>query len=283
MPQTTSFDLEAYLQEKSASIDRALQVLLPKENESPRKLHEAMRYMVMSGGKRLRPVLTLAVSEICGGSLEQAKIAACAIEFIHTYSLIHDDLPSLDNDSVRRGRATCHVRYGEAMAILAGDALLTLAFEILGKLQNPKHFRLVGEIAKAAGTSGMIGGQVLDIEYQKLNVEARRAVPLQNLNEINLKKTGELIKASCLAGAILSGVSAEEESRILRFGQYLGFAFQIVDDIMDNDGYLHHMSEKEARHKAQELISQAKREISGFSGSKTALESLADYVVERKK
>jgi len=277
MPITEKFNLETYLQDKSASIDRALHLLLPKETETPQKLHEAMRYMVFSGGKRIRPVLTLAITEMCGGSLEQAKIAACAIELIHTYSLIHDDLPSLDNDSMRRGRATCHIRYGEATAILTGDALLTLAFEILGKLKSPKHLRLIGEIAKAAGTIGMIGGQVLDIEAKD------KKITLEALNEINLKKTGELIKVSCLAGAVLSDARQEEEERILRFGQYLGFAFQIVDDIMDSDGYLHHMSGKEARQKAQELISQAKREISGFSGSKTALESLADYVIERKK
>lgn len=272
-----TFNLENYLQEKSASIDSMLHRLLPSEKETPAKLHEAMRYMVFSGGKRIRPVLTLAVTEMCGGPVEQAKIAACAIELIHTYSLIHDDLPSLDNDSLRRGRATCHVRYGEAMAILAGDALLTHAFEILGKLKNPKHFRLVGDISKAAGTPGMIGGQVLDIDAKD------KKIMLEELNEINRKKTGALLQASCLAGAVISDVSREEELRIFKFGEYLGFAFQIVDDIMDGDGYLNHMSEPEARQKAQELIRQAKRELSGFSGSKSALESLADYVVERKK
>lgn len=277
MPITDKFNLEVYLQEKSAAIDRALNLFLPKETESPQRLHEAMRYMVFGGGKRIRPVLTLAICEMCGGPLEQAKIAACAVELIHTYSLIHDDLPSLDNDSLRRGRATCHVRYGEAMAILTGDALLTLAFEILGKLENPNHFRLIREIAMAAGTAGMIGGQVMDIESKD------KQVTLEALNEINRKKTGELIKASCLAGAIVSDVNTEEESRILKFGKYLGFTFQIVDDIMDADGYLHLMSESEARQKAGELISKAKREISGFSGSKIALESLADYVLERKK
>ncbi len=274
---TTSFDLDSYLQQKSDAIDRALHLLLPKESESPEKLHEAMRYMVFSGGKRIRPVLTLSVAEMCGGPVEQAKIAASAIELIHTYSLIHDDLPSLDNDSLRRGRATCHVRYGEAMAILTGDALLTLAFEILGRLKNPKHFRLVADIAKAAGTIGMIGGQVLDIEAKN------RKITLEQLNDINRKKTGALIQVSCLAGAVVSDVSHEEELRILRFGEYLGFAFQIVDDIMDADGYLHHMNERQARQKAQELIQQAKQELSGFSGPKAALESLADYVVERKK
>ncbi len=278
MPLTSQFNLQTYLREKSELIDQALNLYLPKKTKSPKKLHEAMRYMIFSSGKRIRPVLTLAIAELCGGSADQAMPVACTIELIHTYSLIHDDLPALDNDDLRRGRPTCHVEHGEAIAILAGDALLTLAFQILGELDNqPKNLRLVREIALAAGTSGMIGGQVMDIESKT------GKITLKLLDEIDLKKTGELIKVSCLVGAISSDLDEARETHILKFGEYLGFAFQIVDDIMDNDGYLHFMSEKEARQKAQELINKAKREISGFSGSKTALESLADYVIERKK
>ena len=259
-------------------IEKALDLYLPKADEHPAIIHEAMRYSVMDGGKRIRPVLTLAVNELFGGMVEEAILPACAIELIHSYSLVHDDLPTLDNDDLRRGKPSCHKKYGEAIALLTGDALLTFAFQLLGQMEDSaKSARLAHEISKAAGTSGMIGGQVLDIQAMASEIK------LPQLDDINARKTGELIKVSCLAGAVVGGASEEEEMRILRFGEYLGFAFQVVDDIIDRDGCLRFMSEREARAKAQMLTDKAKTELAIFRKETSEILCLiADAILDRK-
>ena len=270
--------LATYTQEKSSLVEKALEHYLPESVRHPSVIHDAMRYAVLGNGKRIRPVLTLAVCEMFGGPEDQALIAACAIELIHSYSLVHDDLPLMDNDDFRRGQPSCHKKFGEGVALLAGDALLTLAFQILGELNHSEHsLRLIREIAEAAGTSGMIGGQVLDIQAEAGNLT------LENLEEINRKKTGALIRVSCLAGAIMGGAKPEQELRILRFGEYLGFAFQLIDDILDSDGFRKFLSEKEARDKASFLIRDAKAELTPFGQSAEKLNLLADFILDRKR
>ncbi len=270
--------LETYLQEKSVQIEKALDFYLPKLNHPP-VIHEAIRYAVMGNGKRIRPVLTLAVNELFHGRAEDAILPACAIELIHSYSLVHDDLPCLDNDDIRRGKPSCHKQYGEALALLTGDALLTLAFQLLAQIEDAEiSKRLSFEIANAAGTLGMIGGQVLDIQANT------GSITLDQLNDINARKTGELFKASCLAGAISAHASEEEELRILRFGEYLGFAFQVVDDIIDGDGYLRFMNKEEALEKARILTEKAKNELSIFKEEAAeVLFLIADTVLNRKQ
>lgn len=270
--------INQYFQTKSALLEKTLDSFLPKETEEPKLLHEAMRYAVLGGGKRIRPILTLAVSEMLKGKESQALIPACAIELIHSYSLVHDDLPLMDNDDMRRGRPSCHKQYGDALALLVGDGLLTLSFEILSNVEDSvKSSRLTREIARAAGTKGMVGGQVLDIQFapQKSDVET--------LNDINQLKTGKLIQVSALAGAVIAGASRQDEQHILRYGQYLGFAFQIVDDIMDADGLLSFLSPGEAKKQAQELIEKAKRELTKFKGESGTLCLIADSILERAK
>ncbi len=266
--------LETSLQEKSALIEKSLDSYLPRETESPRIIHEAMRYSVLGGGKRLRPMLTLAVAELFNGSQEEALIPACAVEFIHSYSLIHDDLPVMDNDDVRRGKPTCHKKYGDAIALLTGDALLTHAFQLLAQVKDSrKSKRFTEALARAAGTEGMIGGQVLDLEV------AHEGLNLSKLDEVTFRKTARLIEVSCLLGAISAGVDEVKERAISRFGGYLGIAFQVVDDIIDGNGYLRLMSQEEARSKATILIHKAKEELSQFGEVAKTLNFMADSVL----
>lgn len=270
--------LEVYFKKKRALIEKALRKALPAESAEPSVLHEAMRYAVLGEGKRIRPILTLAVSEMFGGKERDAIAPACAVELIHAYSLIHDDLPVMDNADMRRGRPSCHKQFGETTALLAGDALLTLAFEVLGKSGSDPavQLKLVKLVAEAAGSLGMVGGQVLDLESG-----GRRMGPAQ-LDRMNRMKTGALIRASCEAGAISAGAGLSAECRISRFGHYLGFAFQVVDDIIDQDGYLILMGASRAREKAAFLIRQAKQELSGFGKKAEMLRLIAQAVLERK-
>jgi geranylgeranyl diphosphate synthase type II len=220
-----------YLAEQQQLIDRELERLVPPESTPPETIHRAMRYSLFAGGKRIRPLLAIAAAEAVSEAPVGVESAACALELIHTYSLIHDDLPALDNDDLRRGRPTCHKVFGDAMAILAGDALLTLAFEVLSKLENVDACRridLVRELATAAGTSGgMIGGQVNDIEGEGQPATA----PL--LESIHRAKTGALLRASVRMGAIYAAADSERLAALTRFGEHVGLAFQIVDDVLD--------------------------------------------------
>ena len=225
--------LPAFFEEDRRLVDAELERLLPAENERPAVIHQAMRYSVFAGGKRVRPILCIEAFRIFSNETASALPVACALEFIHTYSLIHDDLPALDNDDLRRGRPTCHKQFGEAMAILAGDGLLTLAFETLANAPAPPAQRvaLIQEIASAAGTrDGMVGGQVADLEAE------RKQVTPEMLEYIHRSKTAALIRASIVAGAIAGGASQEDRDRLSAFGGLIGWAFQVTDDILDVGG-----------------------------------------------
>lgn len=220
-----------YLAARQRFIDRELDRLVPPETAPPETIHRAMRYSLFAGGKRIRPILCLAAAEAVSGDAGSAGPAACSLEFVHTYSLIHDDLPALDNDDYRRGKPTCHKKFGEAMAILAGDALLTLAFltlSTMSALEEGRRARMIAELAGAAGTlGGMIGGQVADLEG-----EGRPPEPAL-LESIHRAKTGALLRASVRIGAIHAGADEPRLAAISRFGEHIGLAFQIVDDILD--------------------------------------------------
>ncbi|MFZ5633657.1 MAG: polyprenyl synthetase family protein [Bacillota bacterium] len=226
-------DFLSELEKRSKMVNTALDSLLPAADQYPGIIHEAVRYSLFAGGKRLRPVLALASAEILGGSVEDIMPAACALELIHTYSLIHDDLPAMDNDDLRRGMPTCHRKYGEAVAILAGDALLTMAFELIarcpltGRINPERLLKVVAEVSEAAGTGGLIGGQVVDITSDAVNVDK------ETLAYIHRNKTGAMYRASVRTGAILSGAGAEDLRRFTGYADHLGMAFQITDDILD--------------------------------------------------
>jgi geranylgeranyl diphosphate synthase type II len=222
--------LPPFFEEDHRLVDAELERLLPAENERPSLIHQAMRYSVFAGGKRVRPILCIEAFRIFSSERAAVLPVACALEFIHTYSLIHDDLPALDNDDLRRGRPTCHKKFGEAMAILAGDALLTLAFEVLAcaPLLPAERVALVREISSAAGTrDGMVGGQVADLEAEGKNVTPKM------LEYIHRSKTAALIRASIVSGAIAGGASPADQERLRTFGGLIGWAFQVTDDILD--------------------------------------------------
>ncbi len=228
-------DLAAYLAAETTIIDAALDRLLPPAKSWPNRLHEAMRYAIFGGGKRLRPVLVRAACGAAGGDVELALEPACAVELIHTYSLVHDDLPAMDNDVLRRGRATVHVAFDEALAILAGDALLTLAFQVLatypvGITWAQRRAAACALLAEAAGSAGLVGGQVEDLEAAGAPPDARR------LERMHRAKTGALLAASVELGALLAGVAPERRAAFRRFGEQLGLSFQIADDILDVTG-----------------------------------------------
>lgn len=238
-----------------------------------------MRYAVLLGGKRIRPILTLAACEAVGGKEKNAMSAACAIELIHSYSLIHDDLPCMDDDDLRRGKPSCHKKFGEALALLAGDALLTLAFQVLSS-QDPKNSKRNLEIsrhlAEAAGSTGMIGGQVADIEAQSKEVD------LPILEYINTHKTGALIAVSLRCGALAGGGTTKEVQALTRYGRYAGLLFQIVDDILDGEGYAETIGIPEAREEAQRLCGRAKDTLKIFEKKGEPLARIADFVHLRK-
>jgi len=222
--------LPPFFEEDRVAVDAQLEKLLPAESTQPPSIHTAMRYSVFAGGKRIRPILCLETARIFTADVAPALFPGCAIEFIHTYSLIHDDLPALDNDDLRRGKPTCHKKFGEATAILAGDALLTLAFQTIAAapVSPERRVAMVTEIATAAGTvNGMVGGQVADLEAEG------RPVGPEMLEYIHRSKTAALIRASITAGALCAAAPSEEVARLRRFGDAIGWAFQVTDDILD--------------------------------------------------
>ena len=229
-------DILRYLQEQKMLVDEALARYLPGEEHYPPAIFQAMRYSVFAGGKRLRPILAIAAAEALGGTAAEVLPLACALECIHTYSLIHDDLPALDNDDYRRGRLTNHKVFGEANAILAGDALLTFAFELMGNERHWQRFvpervvQVMHEVAYAIGTFGMIGGQVVDLEMEGQDID------LPALQYIHAHKTGALIRTSVRSGAILGGGSPAAVEALTDYGTHIGLAFQIMDDILDVRG-----------------------------------------------
>jgi geranylgeranyl diphosphate synthase, type II len=222
--------LPPFFEEDRLAVDAHLERLLPRENVQPSSIHQAMRYSVFAGGKRIRPILCLETARIFEPEVSNALYPGCAIEFIHTYSLIHDDLPALDNDDLRRGKPTSHKKFGESTAILAGDALLTLAFESIAAapVSPERRVAMVTEIASAAGTvNGMVGGQVADLES-----EGKQVGP-ETLEYIHRSKTAALIRASATSGALCAGAASEDVKRLRRFGETIGWAFQVTDDILD--------------------------------------------------
>ncbi|SMB94896.1 farnesyl-diphosphate synthase [Desulfonispora thiosulfatigenes DSM 11270] len=227
-----SLDLKEYLAQKGKYVEENLNNILVSKEIYPKEIHEAMNYSVMAGGKRLRPILCLAAADAVGGNSEELIDVACALEIIHTYSLIHDDLPCMDNDDLRRGKPTNHIVFGEAIALLAGDGLLTYAFEVLSKAglksNNAENYlRVIHEISGAVGTMGMIGGQVVDIQSENMEID------LKTLEYIHKCKTAALIKTSVRAGAILGGGTKEQIDALTTYAENLGLAFQITDDLLD--------------------------------------------------
>ncbi len=296
-------DLKAYLKEQCARVDAALDSYLPRETELPHSLHKAMRYSVFAGGKRVRPILMLAACQAVGGDTEVAIPAACAMEMIHTYSLIHDDLPAMDDDDFRRGNPTNHKVFGEAVAILAGDALLTEAFKLLSNpacaVGVPSEARLavIHQIASCAGSHGMVGGQVVDMES-----EGKSDIDLPTVQYIHTHKTGALIKAAVVAGALLGGADQEKLAAITRYGSAAGLAFQIADDILDIEGtteeigkdagsdqargkatYPAVMGLAAAKQEATTMMDEAFKALEIFGSEADPLREIARYIVTRKK
>ena len=295
-----TFDLDAYLRERRLLVDDALDAYLPPAHQPPPRLHDSMRYSLFCGGKRLRPILALAGAEAVGGEPRQVLPLACAVECIHTFSLIHDDLPAIDNDHLRRGSPTNHVVYGEAMAILAGDALLALAFELIAecRLFQPADRVLdaLTMVARASGTRGMVGGQVSDIEC-----EGRSDLDEAAVASIHARKTGALLLASLLAGARLAGATVSEEEALREYGRQVGLAFQITDDILDLEGdaatlgkpigsdlrqdkatYPKVLGIAVSREMARRASETAVAALSNFDQRADPLRALSRYVVERE-
>jgi len=281
-----------------AAIEAALDRILPAEDSQPPSIHRAMRYSVFAGGKRIRPVLCLEAARMYSEDVQAAIQTGCALEFIHTYSLIHDDLPSLDNDDLRRGKPTNHKVFGEAIAILAGDALLTLAFETLSKspLEAARRVQVIAEIAGAAGTvNGMVGGQVADVEAEG------KQISTDALEYIHRSKTAALIRASIVAGAIAGGAANADVERLRRFGDNIGWAFQVVDDLLDVEESSAALGKTAGKDQAQkkatypalygieksraiaaELEATALAELDAFGARAVRLRQLAEFLVARR-
>lgn len=293
------FDLATYLRDRRFLVDDALDAYLPPALQPPSTLHEAIRYSMFCGGKRLRPILAMAGAEAVGGDHEKVLPLACAVECIHTFSLIHDDLPAIDNDDLRRGNPTSHVVFGEAMAILAGDALLAMAFELIAEcrlfLPADRVLDALAMIARASGTRGMVGGQVSDIEC-----EERDDVDEATVASIHSRKTGALLLASLLAGARLCGANIEQEAALRQYGRQVGLAFQVTDDILDLEGdaaklgkpigsdlrqdkatYPKVMGIDASRALARRASAAAIDALAAFDHHADPLRALAAYVVER--
>ena len=272
------------------------------DHDCPDRLRKAMVYSLLAGGKRLRPVLVLMAAEACGGDVETALPAACALEMVHTYSLIHDDLPAMDDDDLRRGRPTCHVEFGEAMAILAGDALLTLAFEITAKEIQPPEIAAAccADLASAAGAMGMVGGQVVDLESEESCRNPLFETTLEHLESIHRRKTGRLFTCSLELGARTAGADFPTRERLETYGKCVGLAFQIADDLLDVTGdqvkmgkgvqkdadhgkltYPALLGIEESRRRAEDLISRAIEAIEPFGARGQRLEALARFILER--
>jgi geranylgeranyl diphosphate synthase type II len=290
-------NLKSYLASRQKTIDRALDRFLPKENTKPTTIHKAMRYSLFAGGKRLRPILCLAAAEACGGKIDNALPLACAIECIHTYSLVHDDLPSMDNDDFRRGRPTCHKVFGDGIAVLAGDALLTIAFEIVSRAKPARRYNmsiLLREVAVAAGSRKLIAGQVADLEAEGKKTNRTE------LRYIHENKTAAILTTTVRLGAMSANASAKQLHAITKFGRALGLAFQVIDDILD----LTQTSEKlgksagkdvaakkatypavigldASRAEAKRLTRRAHTALSTFGAKSDALHALANYLLER--
>jgi geranylgeranyl diphosphate synthase type II len=294
-------DIKEYLSSRKEMIDKFLDSYLPLEEFYPQEIHKAMRYSLSAGGKRLRPILALASFETIKDDSSSILAIACAIELIHTYSLIHDDLPSMDNDDFRRGKPTNHKVFGEAIAILAGDALLTMAFSMMTdsvftkKINPDRLLKVISEISHAAGDRGMIGGQVVDILSEHTEID------LKTLEYIHTNKTGSLIRASVRTGGILAGANEEELRGVTIYGEDVGFAFQITDDLLDIEGtreelgketgmdshkgkktYPSMLGIEESKRKVRELVENALSALSIFNHRADPLRGIARFIIDRR-
>jgi geranylgeranyl diphosphate synthase type II len=293
----SEFDLSTYLVKRQTQVETAL-------NQSivtvyPEKIYEAMRYSLMAGGKRLRPILCLTTCELLGGTVDMAMPTACAVEMIHTMSLIHDDLPAMDNDDYRRGKPTNHKVYGEDIAILAGDGLLAYAFEFIAastkQVPPERVLQVIVHLGRAVGPAGLVGGQVLDLES-----EGRTDVSLETLNFIHRHKTGALLEASVVCGAVIAGATGTELKRLSDYAQNIGLAFQIVDDVLDITATREELGKsagkdlkaqkvtypsfwgvEESRRQANQLIADAKAKLEIFGERARPLMAIADYITAR--
>jgi geranylgeranyl diphosphate synthase, type II len=290
-------NLALYLKSRQRTIDHALDRFLPKSTVTPATIHRAMRYSLFAGGKRLRPILCLAAAEACGGKIQAAMPLACALECIHTYSLVHDDLPSMDNDDFRRGRATCHKVFGEGIAVLAGDALLTIAFEIAARANGSRRYDLremIRELSVAASSRKLIAGQVADLE-----AEGKRVSRAQ-LRYIHENKTAAILTTSVRLGAMSANASEKQLGAITQFGQALGLAFQVIDDILDvtqtseklgksagkdiaarKATYPSVIGLEKSRAEAQRLTRKAHTTLNVFGAKAEHLHALANHLLDR--
>lgn len=291
-------NLKSYLAARAAKVDAAMDQFLPKAKERPATIHEAMRYAVFAGGKRLRPVLCLAAAEACGGKISNALAPACAVELMHTYSLVHDDLPAMDDDDLRRGRPTCHKVYGEGMAVLCGDALLTEAFIVLTQTPATKRYgarEYVAELARCGGSKQLIGGQVMDLEGESKKLGKRELV------RIHEAKTAALLATSLRLGAMSANASPAQLAAITSFGYHLGLAFQVIDDILDvtqstevlgktagkdqaveKTTYPSVIGLNASRKEAAKLTKAAMEALKPLGKKASRLEEIASYMLERE-
>ncbi|MDZ8034383.1 MAG: polyprenyl synthetase family protein [Nostoc sp. DedQUE08] len=297
-PEEATFNLAAYLKERQKlcdnALDRSISVIYPE------KIYEAMRYSLLAGGKRVRPILCLATCEMIGGTIDMAMPTACAVEMLHTMSLIHDDLPAMDNDDYRRGKLTNHKVYGEDVAILAGDGLLALAFESVA-IQTPQSVKrevvlqVIARLGRALGASGLVGGQVVDLES-----EGKSDISLETLNFIHKHKTAALLEACVVCGGLIANASPEDVQRLTRYAQNIGLAFQIIDDILDITSTQEQLGKtagkdqkaqkvtypslwglEESRSIAQELVKEACVELEPFGDRAKPLQAIAHFIISR--
>ncbi|MFY4727701.1 polyprenyl synthetase family protein [Nitrospira sp. BLG_2] len=290
-----------YLERKRIEVDRFLDLVMPPSVTPPTTLHESMRYSLLAGGKRIRPILAIAAAEAIAATTPGLMPVACSLEFIHTYSLIHDDLPSMDNDDFRRGKPTSHKAYGEAMAILAGDALLTMAFDIISRPDLMKgcdpvrQVRLVQELAYGSGNMGMVGGQVFDIKAENKDID------LSTLQNIHKHKTGMLIRAAVRMGAIAAGANDRQLDDMTGYAEDIGLAFQIADDVLNVTGTREELGKNPntdaergkktyptfhgvegAKKMADDCVTRAINRLSSFDSLADSLREIARYITSRK-
>ena len=297
-PAAPAFDLQKFLADRTDAVNRALDQFLPRASTKPATIHRAMRYSLFAGGKRMRPALCLAAAEACGGTTEAALPLACAVECIHTYSLIHDDLPCMDDDDLRRGRPTSHKVFGEGVAVLAGDGLLTIAFEILAQAAPAPRYStaaLIRELASASGSQWLIGGQVADLEGEGKKVTG------PELKYIHRCKTAALLTASIRLGAMSANATPARLAALTKFGQALGLAFQVIDDILDVTQTTEKLGKTagkdvaatkatypaifgldRSRREARRLTATAHASLQPFGKNATTLRALADYLLARE-
>ncbi len=293
-------ELRTYLDQQRKLINQYLDQHLPLADQYPPTIHEAMRYSVFAGGKRVRSILALAATEAVGGDAKVVLPVACALELIHTYSLVHDDLPAMDDDDLRRGKPTCHKVFGEATAILTGDALLTMAFELLTspslalKITPIKQLEIIRRISQAVGSYGLIGGQVMDIESEGKQIDAPQ------LEYIHTHKTGCLIRVSVIAGGMAADCSEEHLNSLSHYGEKVGLAYQIMDDILDVEGESEEIGKnpgsdtalgkatypamwgiKQAKNQARDLISDTQQDLAPLGEQAYRLGELARFIVKR--